>query len=324
MKRTVHVGVCLFLVLAFTLPALAQSGENAEWQAIEDQRDARRKAELLDKFIKDRSSSAHRPDADLMLLDYYASNKDWAKIMAHADGFRQNLPTADAASKSKVYTQAMVAAATLNNIAKTVEFGGYALQAEPNNLTVLSFFAQSNLPDATKAQEYAAKALTVPRPATMPEDKYNATIGRMHAVVAPPLITQQKFAEAQEHLSIALKANPKDHQSQYLTGFVNAALAGLSARAAQDANDALIKAQLEKPVNQANVDAAKAKVDAASKEALQHRDDAVDSFARAVAIGGPLTEQAKTLLDNVYKNKNNGSLDGEDQLIADKKKELGL
>ena len=325
MKRTFHVGVCLAIGLALVVPAFAQGGENAEWQAIEDQRDARRRAELLDKFIKDRSSSGHRPDADFMLVEFYLQNKDYAKIMQHAEGFRTNLPTADSASKSRMFMQAMIAAASMTspNIPKTIEFGGYALQADPNNLTVLVFLAGNNLPNPEKATEYAAKALTLPRPASMTEEAYTRNQARMHGLVALPLFTQQKFAEAQEHLAIALKANPKDHAAQFRFGFASINLAGVAARDAQEANTALLKAMAEKTADQAAVDAAKAKMETASKRALEHRDIAIEAFARAIAITGPLTEQAQQLLDGLYKNRA-GSLEGKDQLIAEKKKELGL
>jgi tetratricopeptide (TPR) repeat protein len=113
----------------------------------------------------------------------------------------------------------MVAAATLTNVPKTVEYGGYALQADPNNLTVLVFLAGNNLPDPPKALEHAQKAITLPRPATMTEEQYGSIQARMHGVVANSLFAQQKFAEADEHFATALKANPKDHGSQFRFGF---------------------------------------------------------------------------------------------------------
>jgi tetratricopeptide (TPR) repeat protein len=325
MKRLAFVGICLSLGLSVAIPAFAQSGENAEWTAIEDMRDARRRAELLEKFIKDRPSSGRRPDADFMLVDFYLQNKDYAKIMQHAEGFRTNLPTADNGSKTKMYTQAMIAAASLSspNIPKTVEFGGYALQADPNNVTVLVFLAGNGLPDPAKATEYATKAITLPRPATMTEEIYARNMARMHGIVAVPLFSQQKFAEAQEHLAVALKANPRDHTNQYRFGFASVNLSIAAAGDAQTANTALLKAMTEKPTNQAAADEAKAKMEASSKKALEHRDIAIEAFAKAVAITGPMSQQAKDLLDKLYTNKA-GSLEGEEQLIAEKKKELGL
>jgi len=323
MSRLTGIGLSLILGLAFVVQAFAQGGENNDWQKIDDERDARRKAELIEKFVKDYPNSPHRPDADFTLVDYYQSNKDNGKIMLHADSFRLTVPSADNAAKTKIYTQAMIAAATLNNVPKTVEYGGYALQADPNNLTVLVFFAGSNLPDPAKALEHAQKAISVSRPAAMTETQYNSMQGRMHGVLGNALFGQQKFAEASEHYSLALKANPKDHAAQFRFGFSSATLAQAAANSAQLANNDLIKVMTATPTDPQKVEEAKGKVDAASKQALQHRDNAVDAMAKAVAIGGQFATQAKQLLDGLYKNKT-GSLDGEDQFIAQKKTELGL
>jgi hypothetical protein len=120
-----------------------------------------------------------------------------------------------------------------------------------------------------------------------------------------------------------LKANPKDQTAQFQYAFASANLAVIAAGEAQEANNVLIKALSEKPTNQPVADEAKAKMDAASKRALEHRDLAIDGFARTVAITGPLTEEAGKYLDSLFKSKT-GSLDGKEQLIAEKKKELGL
>src|SRR4029453_3257074 len=143
------------------------------------------------------------------------------------------------------------------------EYANYALQADPNSLTVLSLLAGSNLPDPAKAIEHAQKALTVPRPATMTEEGYTRSMARMHGIVAVPLFQQQKFTEAQENLAIALKANPKDKVAQCSYGFASVNLATKSAQEAQEANTAALKALTAK--NQPEADAAKAKMDAASQ-----------------------------------------------------------
>jgi len=325
MKKLGRIGVCLALGLCLTIPAYAQGGENGAWQAIDDQRDLRRKGELLESFIKSYGNSAHRPDADFQLINIYVSNNDHAKILNHAESFRTNLPSADNSAKSKMFQEAVFAAYQLKNVPKVIEFSGYALTADPNNLTVLTLLARSNLPDPVKAMEHANKALSIPRPATMTQEAYDKNQAYMHAIVAPVFLSQNKFAEAQEHLSVALKANPKDQAAQFQYGFASVNLAGVSAKDAQEANTAMVKAMTATPTNQAEVEAAKAKVEAASKQALQHRDNAIDALAKAVALGSqkPLTDQSKVLLDGLYKSKT-GSLDGEEQLIAEKKKELGL
>ena len=323
MRNLGRISLAAILALACTLPVLAQGGENNAWQAIQDERDARRRAELIESFVSRYPNSPQRPTVDFMLVDYYVANKDNAKIMQHAEGFRLTLPSADNPAKARIYTQAMIAAATLTNLPKTVEYGGYALQADPNNLNVLMFLSANNLPDPAKALEYAQRALTVPRPATMTEEQYASIQGRMHGVVANSLFAEQKFAEANEHFVAVLKANPKDHASHFRFGYGSVTLAAAKANEAQAANTELIKLMTATPNDSAAVNATKEKMEAASKAALTHRDEAVDAMAKAVAIGGQFATQARQLLDSLYKNKT-GSLDGEEEFIAQKKAELGL
>ena len=86
---------------------------------------------------------------------------------------------------------------------------------------------------------------------------------------------------------------------------------------------ALIKAMSATPPNNSEADAAKAKMESSSKEALELRDVAIESLARAIAIGGQYTQDAQKLFDGLYQAKNK-SLDGATDLVAQKKSELGL
>jgi tetratricopeptide (TPR) repeat protein len=324
MNRMSKIATSLVLALVFALPAFPQGNENNAWQAIEDQRDARRKAELLEAFIKNYSSSGHRPDADFMLLDFYSQNKDFQKILQMAEEYRQRPVAPDPVSKGKYFFAAMFAAASLNDVKRTVEYGELALAAEPENFAVLSFFAAQNLPNPAKALEHATKAVKLPKPATMTDAAYTASIGRMHATIAVPLFAEGKLMEAREHLEGALRANPKDQASHYRLGFANVNLMGNAAKAAQDANDAYYKAMSATPANTQAADQAKAVMESMSKTALELRDVAMESLARAIAIGGQFTAPAKQLFDSLYQNKNNKSLEGADAFIAQKKAELGL
>jgi hypothetical protein len=298
-----------------------QGGENNAWQAIQDERDARRRAERLEEFIRQYQNSSHRPDADKMLVSFWVSNKDFAKIVQHAEQFRLNLPSADAASKATIFTEAMLAAASIKNNAKVVEFSNYALDADPNNLTVLILLAGSNMPDPQKALEHAKKAASVPKPATMSDAQYGNLQFRANAIVGDSNFAQNKFKEANDAYALALKFNPKDHATNFRSGFASLNLAVQSAQAVQKANEDMkaLGPGITKPM----LDDLTAQQQAREKEALAHRDAAIDSLARAVAIGGPFLEQAKQLLSNTYANKNKDTT-GLDQFIASKKSELGI
>jgi hypothetical protein len=145
----------------------------------------------------------------------------------------------------------------------------------------------------------------------------------MHGMVATQLFADQKFKEAKEHLQIALKANPKDQAAQYRLGFVDMTLMGAAVKSATDAQEAAVKALSAKPPDQAAADSAQKTMDASAKEALELRDTALDSLARALAIGGTFTTQVTPIFEGLYKSKNQ-SLDGKDQFVAQKKTELGL
>src|SRR5438477_3655128 len=123
MKRIVPISLCVLLCFVLALPAFSQGGENSDFQAIQDQRDARRQAELIETFIGKYSNSPHRPDVDKILVSYWMSNKDYQKIVNFTDNFKQSLPSADAVSKAMIYSQGMQAAIFANNVKKTVEFG---------------------------------------------------------------------------------------------------------------------------------------------------------------------------------------------------------
>ncbi len=351
MKRIVPITLSALLGLAFGVPAFSQgrdcNNENKDWQEIQDQRDARRQAELDEAFIKCYSTSPHRPDLDKTLVTYWASNKDYAKIVNWADAFKTSLPSADAASKGVIYTQGMMAAASLNNVKKVTEFGGLALAAEPNNFLVLSFLASSNLLDQKTSIEYAKKAAALPRPATMADAQYQSLLTRVKAIAAnngggggggnaaqsatagvlksaQDLMAQKKYQEAIDMYKAALKDYPKDSDLNFSLAVAHYYVMSDAAQGVQAANDEQIKAMAATPVVQADVDKAAAKKEQLTKATLDSRDAAIEALGKTLAIGNPkVAAQAKQLFDALYQNKNK-SMDGADQFIADKKKELGL
>ncbi len=340
MKRITPIYLCLLLGLALVIPAFGQGGENAAWQAIEDEKNTRRQAELIESFIRSYSSSPHRPDADKMLVNFWVSNKDNAKIVNHADTFKQSLPSADNQSKSIIYTQAMVAAATLNNVKKTTEFGDLALAADPKNFMVLAFLASSGVLDQKTAREYARRASVLPRPQTMAPAQYDSIMARLKNLVAAAnapaaaggpsplvksaqdLMTQKKYPEALEIYGQALQQTPKDASVHYQVALAHYYIMADAAQNVQLANDEQIKAMLATPTVQADVDKAAAKKDQFTKLTLEKRDAAIEALAKTLAIVGT-NPDAKRLFDALYQSKK-GSLEGQDVLIAEKKKELGL
>jgi hypothetical protein len=316
-----RVALFLILSLAIALPAFPQGNDAKDWQAIQEQKDQKKKTEMLESFVKKYPTSSRRPGADADLVDAWAKNNDNAKVLAFAEEYKKAPPSPDAAAKVKIYSQALFAAITSNNIPKAAEFGEAAIEADPNHFQALYIMAAAGLPNPEKSMEYANRAIALPKPQTISQETYNKNMARLHNTVALPLFAQKKFADAREHLEFVLKADPKNQEAQYRHGFASVNLMGEAVKAAQDANTAMMRAAAAS--NKAEQDAAMAKQESAQKEALELRDVALDSLAKAVAIGGPYTEQAKPLFDSLYQNKNK-SMDGADKVIADKKAELGL
>jgi hypothetical protein len=341
MKRIVFVALCLVFTLALALPVFAQGGENKDWQEIQDQSDARRKAELIQTFIGRYSTSANRPDADKILVAYWMSNKDFAKVVQFADGFKVSLPSADNQSKGVIYSQGMMAALSLNNASKTKEFGEFAIAADPKNFLALSIMASSGLLDQKTSIDYAKKATELPKPRDMVQSQYDSLMTRNKNLSSAPaagaaapggganaavkaaqdLMTAKKYTEAIAAYGDILKQNPKDQGVQFQHALANYYLMADSAKEVQNANDDQIKALSEK--NNAEAAKAAAKQEQLTKVTMDARDAALEAFGKTVAIGGPSTAEAKKVLDALYQNKK-GDLNGLDQFIADKKKELGV
>lgn len=57
---------------------------------------------------------------------------------------------------------------------------------------------------------------------------------------------------------------------------------------------------------------------------LQELDAAQDALAKAVVLGGPNSQKARQYLEQLYKPRNNNSLEGLDQVLAKAKSELGV
>jgi tetratricopeptide (TPR) repeat protein len=316
-----RIALYLTFVFAFALPALPQGNEAKDWQAVQDQKDQKKKADGMEAFIKKYPTSTRRPVADGDLVDLWLKNNDTAKIVPFAEEYKKAPPSPDAAAKAKIYSQAALVAYTGGNVEKAAGFGEAAIEADPTHYQSLSFLARAGLPNPEKAFEYALRALAQKKPENIAPDVYNKQIASLHGIVALPLFAQRKYADAREHIEFMLKDNPKNQEAQYRHGFASVNLMGEAVKTAQDANTAMLKAAAAS--NKAEQDAAMAKQESAQRQALELRDAALDSLAKAVAIGGPYTEQAEPLFKSLYQNKNK-SMEGADKLIADKKVELGL
>ncbi|HET9216300.1 MAG TPA: hypothetical protein VFR18_04940 [Terriglobia bacterium] len=321
MRRRSRMGLFLACCLLVAVPAFSQANDSKDWQAIQDQKDPKKKAELLDAFIKKYPTSSRRPGADTELIDLWTKAQESGKILAFAEAYKKQPPSPDPAAKAKIYSEGMLAAYAARDAAKAAEFGQAAIEADPNHFPSLYMMAAAKLPNPPKALDYAQKALSLPRPQNLSPEAYIKQTARLHSDLALALITLRNFSEARDHLEAVLKADPKNQEAQFRHGFASVNMMGEAAKAAQDANLEMLKASTEQKT--AEIDAAMKKQDFAQRAALELRDVALDSLAKAMALTGPYTEQAKPIFEGLYNNKYK-SLDGADKLIAEKKAELGL
>jgi hypothetical protein len=118
LRKLPLAGLALILSLAIAAPVFAQSGENKDYQNIQDERDARKLKSLIEDFVTKYPSSGHRPEVDFKLMGLYSDNKDLAQMLKHADSFALTQGAASNPDKSKFFTLAMEAARQIGNLNK--------------------------------------------------------------------------------------------------------------------------------------------------------------------------------------------------------------
>ncbi|PYS06354.1 MAG: hypothetical protein DMG12_04420, partial [Acidobacteria bacterium] len=145
---------------------------------------------------------------------------------------------------------------------------------------------------------------------------------QLHAALGFIALNRQDYAKSVQEFDAALKSAPKDGVSHYRLGLVYQSLASEASKAlveAINAENAAKTAKAEQPA----IDELVAKRQGVEADARQKRDKAIDELATAVAIGGVVGQPAREALERLYKVKNNDSLEGLDQLIAQKRSQLG-
>jgi len=348
MRRTGYLAFTLLLILTLGVPAFSQQPQaktQAEYQgymAVYNEQTPPKKAELAEKFLTENKDSDFVPTAYQMLIGAYVRSQNWAKVMEAADRAAL-LPKADNKLKSFAYQNAMTAAQQTNNFEKTVEYANKSLGLNPEDLPALMALAttipERLPPDETakkaaleKGTEFANRALagtdklfSQPKPANVTDAQwaqakaeYN---GQLHGALAWIFFNQRNYPKAIEEYDTTLKLMPKDSIAHYRLGLAHQFIASDSSKeliAAVGAENAAKTARAD----QAQLDELVAKRSAIAENVQMNMDKAINELATAVAIGGVVAQPARDALEKLYKNKNNDSLAGLDQLIAQKKTEV--
>jgi tetratricopeptide (TPR) repeat protein len=350
MKKMSYLGFSLLLMLSLALPGLAQQAKNkAEYDAymlFYNEQNPQRKGEAAEKFLADPAykDSEFKLPAVQGAIIAFRNAQNWAKVMEMADKLTTFLPTVDNNLKTFAYENAMVAGQQAGIFEKIVEFGDKVLEINPNNLNA-QITLSSMLPERLPADEAAKKTaldraldlaskaqaqvpqIFAQKPAQFTDEQWNrerANLdGQLNATLGLIHLNRAEYALSAEKYETALKTNPKDGISHYRIGLAyqyQASDATKLVLAAITTENEAKAARAEEAV----VNDLVAKREGLETDARAKRDKAIDSFARAVAIGGVVAQPARDQLERLYKAKNNDVLDGLDQLINEKKTELGV
>ena len=340
MKTTGYLGLSLLLMLALALSGLAQSeAENNAYRVYYGEQNAQKKIDLGEKYLTDFKESTYRAPILQGILNLYVQGQNWAKVMEHGDKLPAELPNADAKMKTGIYTLAMGAAQAANNAAKTIDFGDKVLAADSNNLQAQMIIA-TTIPQAMpqdkaandKAIDLANKALTgvasyfgAAKPTNMTDAQWKQARAeyeeQLHSTLGLIYFNRVDYPKAIEQYSAVSKSNPKDAVARFYLGLAYRNQAADAGKVAVEAVNALNVAKTAR-APQPEIDELDARRQGLQDDFQKKIDSALDELAAAVAIGGPVAQQARDALEKLYASKN-GSLDGLDQLIAQKKAQLG-
>jgi hypothetical protein len=345
------MGLALALILALAIPAVSQQPaaktqvEYDSYNAFYQEQNPARKAELGEKFLTDHKTSELRPGAYPMLTAAYENAQNWAKVLEVAGRFEQEVPNAALPARGSVYLRALNAAQNANNFPKLVEYGDKILALDPTNLTAqlaLSSMLPERLPpdDAgknaalakaldlgTKAHNQVEAMFKQPKPAEFTQavwDQQKTILeGQVHATLGIIHLQKLEYNDTVFMYEYVVQLNPKDGLGQYRLGLGYNGQATAATRLLEDAVKKENDAKAAR-ADQALVDELVAAREAVQQDVVAKRDKALNSFGKAVAIGGDVGQPARQQLERLFRAKNNDSVDGLEAFVAARKTELGI
>jgi hypothetical protein len=261
-----------------------------------------------------------------------------------AERLDRERPGAGADAQIPVYAAAMEAADRAGNIEKTLEWGERVLALDANH-RFGQMYVSSRLPERlpadaaartvalTRAMELANKAhgqteayFKGPKPGEVSEadwaEQKRIQEARVHATLGTIHLIRKEYDDSVFMYEYVVQLTPEDGLSQYRLG------AAYSGQVAEAEEFVQLTRQDEAQARAAGADAARMQVltqvrQDAEEDYLTKRDKAIETLARAVALGGEPAQQARPELERLYRAKNNNSLAGLEGLISQKRAELG-
>ena len=331
MKRTAYLGCLLFfLALAPTL-AVAQAIDDRYTEYYPEQEPAK-KAQLGEKFLADFKEAAYHDAVYKGVLELYVKLGNMPKVLDWATKLDQLIAKAEPQTKGLAYVRGLAAAQQTNNNPQTIVFAEKVLTIAPDDpntlLTLAGAVSRSAPADAAgkkaaldKALQHANKGIaalakTDAKTAGFSDADWKLLQGSLHGTAGEILFNQGDYEKAAEQLVSATKAVPAEGVNWYLLGLTYEQQLNGTNRKYQAAHNERNLA-IKNKADRATIDDLSATVDAFQEVMRSKIDEVIATLATAVANG---TQAARARLEAHYKQKNNDSLQGLDQLIASKKK----
>jgi len=346
MRRNTHIGLATASILLLSVTTIAQQAKSkAEYDAYKtmyDEQDQQQKSRLAEAFLDEFSDSDFTPATFQLLANSYVGLRNWRKVVETAEKFDQYVPDANTIVKGFMYQRAMAAAEQSRDNTKVVEFGEKVLEVDRNNLgalLTLSTVITDNLPEdesnrqaslsrvfqlANRARIQAAQALRN-KPQTFSDDQWAAqraaVFTRIHMTLGVIHYNRGSYEKAVDEYKTVLQYNPRDPFAYLQLGlsyeYQAAGKSTLVVAAVDAENDAR-----ESQVDLQTVEEMVAEREGLEEEILSGIDLAIDSLAKAVALGGEAGNLARVELEKLYLQKNKDSLEGLEELIEEKRLEL--
>jgi tetratricopeptide (TPR) repeat protein len=339
-------------------PAAAPPQESPDitaYRTITAEKDPAKHADLDDKFLADTRpafiDSQYREPVFRLMIQKYSQLQAWQKLIDTADKMGQLLPKASPTAKGEAYAGAMTAAFNgLKSVPKGLAYAELLLGVDPANLNALIIYANTmveNLPTDAAAKEaaltkvvtYANKVIATPPPAGVTPAQWQPYLAQMHADIGFVGLIRKNYEASMKDYDESLKLNPKIDTSWYRNGLsqkLGPTLAANTLVADNQKKDTELvdkikgmNLNLALPADKAKFDEINPELEATRKKGEEldaaldtELDKAIDSFASAVALAGPVEKPARQELENLYKTRNGGKLDGLQELIDKKKAAL--
>jgi lipopolysaccharide biosynthesis regulator YciM len=338
--RTLYLGLAVLLTLPLAPSVFAQAGPEARskaeydaYVALYNAAEPEAKSRLGEAFIRDYPDSEFLALAFMNLVRAYETEGDWEQVIGTANRFQAMVPNPDQAARAFVYPYALMAAQNRNDVAGIIQFGRLLLEVAPNNLgamLTLSSVYMENLPtnEPTRGRALAEAYDLANRARVQVQQVYAADSAArtqveitVHTTLARVHYARTDYQRAADEYLQVVGLAPADSDAYYRLGDCYQFLAADASREVETTLAAQAEAR-EQGRDEATLEQLDARYEALQANVLAYLDRSIDFFATATAIGGAIGPQARQRLETLYRNRYEDSLDGLDDLVAEKRASL--